>query len=43
MSIVLKKYNVNNIYFLFIVLVFWLLNFLVKYTALKKGYILKRE
>ena len=42
-AICFKKYNINNIYFLLIVLIFWILNFLVKYTALKKGYIFKKE
>lgn len=42
-AICFKKYNINNIYFLLIVLIFWILNFLVKYTALKKGYIFKKK
>ena len=42
-AICFKKYNINNIYSLLIVLIFWILNFLVKYTALKKGYIFKKK
>lgn len=42
-SVFLKKSNLDNIYFLFVVLIFSVLNYLVKYMAIKKGYLLKKE